>query len=394
MGIFSKSPKKKEELMLVFNIGSSSVGASLFATQDSGIPRMIFSVVEPLPLVEKIDVERFLATALKALDVVACQVECARLGAPSRVFCVLSSPWFMSQTRTIKYKKNSPFVFTEKLADELIAAEIKIFGDEYLSKYPEGDSAVRPIELKNLKTVLNGYEVLDPLEQKAKELEMHIFVSVSGEKMLKNIESTIGKYFHFNEIKFSSFAMVSFAVVRDIYPKQPDFLLVDIGGEITDIFMIKKDVLRESISFPLGRNFLTRGISESLGCTLSEAHSLFALYKDGHAEAGVAKKLEAIIVKLKKDWLNKFQESLANLSKDISIPSVIYFLVDKDMILFFSEIIKSEQFSQYTLTESKFEVTFMGSPLLHEFAKFEEKVIREPFLIMDSIYINRYLTKK
>lgn len=392
MGIFSKA-KKEDELIAVFNIGSSSVGGALFFAQSSGIPKIIFSIVEALPVEEKMDVNKFLSLTLQTLDSVGAKMYGAGLGAPKRIFCVLSSPWYMSQTRTINSKKNTSSIFTEKLADELIQKEIKIFSEEHAVKYGDANQGIRPIELKNIKTMLNGYEALRPLGQKAKEIEMIIFISLAGEEMLSRVEETIRRHFQFETIKFSSFAMASFTVIRDMYVNQENFLLIDIGGEVTDIFLAKKNVLRESVSYPLGVNFLTRGIAARLGCTLQEARSLISLFKDGHAEKSVAQKLELILTELKKEWLKNFQESLANLSKDISIPSTIFIIVDKTMVEFFSEIIKSEQFSQYTFTESKFDVTFLGSQALHNTAQFEESVMRDSFLVVDAVYINRFLAK-
>lgn len=379
--------------MLVFNIGSSSVGGALFLAQKSGIPKIIFSTREPIPIEEQVEIDRFLSLTTQSLEVVAKKILAAGMGAPKRIFCVLSSPLYVSQTRIISYKKNTPFVFTTKLADALIQKEIKIFQEEHLAKYSTVGGEVRSIELKNIKTMLNGYETANPLNQSAKELEMIIFISMSGEQVLKKIEDTISKHFHFKQITFSSFVMASFTVVRDMYMQKGDFLLVDIGGEMTDISMIKKNILRESISFPLGRNFLTRGVASNLGCTLDEADPLISLFKDKHAEKSVVKKLTPIMDQLKTEWLKKFQESLANLSNDLSIPATIYIAIDKDLADFFSETIKTEQFNQYTLTESKFEIIFLNTQMLHDTAVFEENVIREPFLIIDSIYINRFLTK-
>ncbi len=377
--------------MLVFNIGSSSVGGALFLAQKSGIPKIIFSTREPIPIEEQVEIDRFLSLTTQSLEVVAKKILAAGMGAPKRIFCVLSSPLYVSQTRIISYKKNTPFVFTTKLADALIQKEIKIFQEEHLAKYSTVGGEVRSIELKNIKTMLNGYETANPLNQSAKELEMIIFISMSGEQILKKIENTIEKYFNFNQIKFSSFAMSFFTAVRDVFKQQDNFLLVDIGGEVTDISMTKKNILRESISFPLGRNFLTRGVASGLSCTMDEANSFISLFKDGHAEKAVAKKLGLIMKELQTKWLEKFQESLANLSHDISIPSTIYIAIDKDLADFFSETIKSEQFSQYTLSESKFEVVFLSTEMLHGIATFKEPIIREPFLIIDSIYINRFL---
>lgn len=392
MGIFFGN-KKKEELVLVFNIGSSYVDGALFKAQSSGIPRIIFSIRELIKIEEKVEIDHFLSSTIQSLQTVVNKIYKAGFGAPSQIFCVLSSPWYVFQTRIISFKKNTPFVFTLKLADELVKKEVKLFEEEYISKYSNSYNKVRVIELRNIKTMLNGYEISEPLNQKAKELEMTIFISMSGEQVLKKIEDMIGKYFHFNKIEFSSFSLSFFTVVRDLYLKQENFLLVDIGGEMTDISMIKKNTLRESVSFPLGRNFLTRGVALGLGCTLSEADSFISLFKDGHAEESIAKKLSLILNKLRIEWLKKFQESLANLSNDISIPSTIYIAIDKDLVDFFSETIKTEQFSQYTLTESKFEVIFLNTELLHNVVEFKKNVFCEPFLIINAIYINRFLVK-
>ncbi len=390
MGIFS-GHKNKDELMLVFNVGSSFVGGALFWTQKSGIPKIIFSTREPIAVEEKMDIDRFLFLTLQSLEIIVKRVVDAKLGAPAKIFCILPPPWLVSQTRIINFKKNTPFIFTTKLADELIQKEIKLFEEENLIKYKNISSTIRSIEFKNIKTSLNGYETSEPLNKKATELEMAIFVSISGEQILKKIEDTIAKVFHFEKITFSSFTMATFTVIRDLFPKKENFLLFYIGGEVTDISMVKKGTLRESISFPIGCNFITRGVASGLSCSLNEASSFLSLFKDGHAEEKLTERLIPIIKNLKTEWLKSFQESLAHLSNDISIPATIYMYMGKDMADFFSETIKTEQFSQYTLTESKFEIVFLNAELLHGNAVFEESVIREPFLLVDSIYINRFL---
>ena len=392
MGIFSRN-KKKDKLMLVFDIRSSSVGGALFLMQKSGIPKIIFSAREPIILRETLDINKFLFSTIKSLEIVADKIYKAGMGKPEAAFCVLSSPWHISQTRVVRLEKNTPFLFTPKLALDLIKKEISLFEEEYLIKYENAKSPVRSIEFKNIKIMLNGYETPNPLDQKAKELEMAVFISISPEQVLKKIEKTIKKFFHFENIKFSSFSLASFAIVRDIYAHNEDFLLVDISGEVTDISMVKKNTLRESISFPLGYNFITRKIASLLHFSLDEAKSFFSLFKDGHASESAVKKISPVMDKLKMEWLGKFQESLANLSNDISIPSTIYIAVDKDVADFFCRIIETEQFNQYSLTESKFKVIFLSAEIFHNMATFDGNVIRDTFLIIDSIYICRFLTK-
>ena len=390
-GIFSKLfQKNRDELVLLFDVGSSSVGGAFFVMQSSGAPKIIYSNRESIVLENELDPDKFLDSTIKALKTVTSNLCVKGVGSPSRVFCVLSSPWYAAQTRTIKLEKNVPFIFTNKLADSLIQKEISLFKEEYKIKDHETDT-IRPIELKNMKTILNGYPTTLPNNQKIKELEMTVFISMAGEDILKRIEETINLHFHLKTIKFSSFAMASFAVARDIFINQENFLLVNIGGEVTDISMIKKDSVKDSISYPSGRNFIIRGIASDMKCALSEAKSYLSLYKDGHMSEESLQKFEPVITKYKTQWLKKFQEALSNLTNDISIPSTIFITVEHDLVEFFSEIIKKEQFSQYSLTESKFKVVFLGNQVLHGIAVFEQEINRDPFLIIESIYINRFL---
>ena len=389
MRLSSKS-KKKEFLTLIFDVSSSSVGGAVFCAQENGIPKIIYSIREPIPFEKEINFDNFLTLTLRSLEIVVGKICMARLGVPDKIYCTLLSPWYASETRVISFKKNVPFIFTTKFANSLIQKELRFFEEKYI-KDTSNKKDIRPIELKNMKTMLNGYATSNPVDQKAKEVEITLFISMGSEQILKKIEEIISKHFHLKNMSFSSFAIASFSVVRDMFSHQDNFLLIDISAELTDISMIKKDILSETISFPFGYNYIVRGISSSLGCSLDEAKSYISLYKDKHMILSMGKKFEPVLDKLKKDWLKKFQESLFNLSKNISIPSTIFLTVDKNLADLFSEIIKNEEFNQYALTESKFKVIFLGTQTLHGLASFEENVVRDPLLTIESVYINRFL---
>ncbi|KKR79884.1 MAG: hypothetical protein UU24_C0001G0043 [Candidatus Nomurabacteria bacterium GW2011_GWA2_40_9] len=386
------SSKNNGELVLVFDIGSSSVGGALFYMGKRDIPKIVFSMREPIPIEEELDIDRFLFLTLKALKLVAGTICMKGYGAPKRIFCILSSPWYASQIRIVRLEKETPFTFTNKLADELIQKEIIITEEEYLVKNERTENKVRPIELKNMKTILNGYATPTPLNQKAKVLEMNIFVSMSGDNILNKIEESIQQNFHGPTIKFSSFMMASFTVARDVFVNQDNFLLINIGGEVTDIAMIKKDVLRESVSYPAGSNFIVRGVANQLKCNIDEAKSYVSMYKEGHIEANILKKIDPVMAKLKTQWLKKFQESLSNITNDISIPATIFITVDPSLADFFSDIIKTEEFNQYSLTESKFRVFFLSTQALHGIVVFDTDTNRDVFLIIEAIYINNFLS--
>ncbi len=389
MGLFSA--KGKKELVAVFDVGSSGVGGALFYKDDTSSPEIIFSVREPIPFEESVDFNNFLNATVKALEEVSKKISLAKLGAPKKIFCVLSSTWYASQTRTVLLEKNTTFIFTAKLADSLIQKEVSSFKENYLKEHGYGGDKVRLIEFKNMKTMLNGYTTLHPLDQKTKKVEMTLFLSVSSEMVIQKIEEAIGRHMHFVDIKFSSFVLASFAVSRDMFVHRDNFLLIDVGGEITDIAMIKGDILRESISFPMGKNFLLREMAKSLQKTPDQVESIISLYNSHHAEKKISDKIDQALIQIKTNWLKKFQEALVGLSNDISIPSTIFLTSDDDVAEWFVDTIKNEEFSQYTLTESKFKVIVINAAMLHGIATFKDLVVRDRFIIIESIYISRFL---
>ena len=259
-----------------------------------------------------------------------------------------------------------------------------------MKKFADTPESLRMIEYKNMKTLLNGYSLSSPVNKKAKQLEMTIYFSMSAERVLTSIEDTIFKFFHNKDVKYSSFALASFTVARDMFVESENFLLVDIAGEMTDISIIKKNVLSNSISYPLGRNYIVRGVAQKLHSSLSDAKTYISIYKDGHALVSLEKKVGPIIDILKNKWLAGFQESLMNISEDISVPSTIFISVDQDMKDFFSEIIKHEEFHQYTLTDAQFNIIFLDTKSLHGIVSFRGDTKRDSFLIIGAIYINRF----
>lgn len=387
---FFKS-NKKDELVLVFDVGSSTVGGALFHLRSSGSPKIILSEFEHICIEKDLDPEKLLEDTLHALKKVAGKICMRGLGAPARIFCILSSPWYASQTRVVRFEKNTPFVFTERLADEIIKKEVALFEEEHIARHGSNAEKIKVLELKNMSTILNGYKTYKPIGQKAQEVEMTLFVSAGEEFILKKIASAINQHFGHKDIHFSSFIMSSFTVARDMFVNQDDFLLINIGGEVTDVSMVKKEVLVDTISFPMGRNYVIRGIADELRSSLSDAISNLILYKEGHMSSALKDQFEKAVGNLKVIWLRKLQESLSELSSQISIPATIFITVDQDLSSFFSEIIRTEQFSQYTLTESKFRVIFLSTEALHGIADFEENINRDPFVIIESIYINRFL---
>ena len=77
------------------------------------------------------------------------------------------------------------------------------------------------------------------------------------------------------------------------------------------------------------------------------------------------------------------------ISDNVSLPETIFLTADNDVTQWFAETIKKERFSQYILTADKFNVIVLEAKTLHSFCRFGRNTERDPFLILESIYLTR-----
>ncbi len=362
MGIFSRE-KKDTERVLILDIDSSFIGASVLESSEAGT-RDVFSVREPIDM-EEGDPERFLAATLRSLKAALGEVFALHMPAPDKIFCLLSSPWYVSEIRKIKMAKNVPFVFTAKLADELLRKEAELLESRYMAEYGNrSGEGMEPIELKTMRTLLNGYAAASPLGKKAKELEVSVYISAAPSDILEKMRSAVNGYFHNPSLKFMSSCFASFSATRDLFSEN-DYLLVEIGGETTDLSMVKKGELSGFLSFPIGSGFLSRHLARNFGSSRIEAASLVSLHVRGHAERLLGRRMAPALKGAGDAWLSEFERALSDISDDVAAPSSVVVVTDPRYSGFFQRAIGREQSHQYDWSESKFKTVFFSKEALH-----------------------------
>jgi len=389
MSLFKKSNQK--EVYAIFDIGSASVAGALIEVGGvEGKPKILHSVRKPMVFQEKLSFKRFVASMLKSLSEVSVELETKIPKTPDKVMCFLSSPWYASQTRFIEVKRETPFIVSEKLLEELMEKEIESFKKDELIKYPElKKSNPKIIESHNIRVRLNGYETSNPIGKKANEAKIAFYVSVSTERVINNISENIKRVFNVEDVEFNSFMVPFFSTMRDLFHDKHRFLLLDISGEITDIALVKNNVLFESVSFPLGTNFLIRRLVSGLKTTPLEATTALNLYIKGESTKAVSKKIKIILDSAKKEWLKVFQENLHHISKHSSLSSTIFLVANKNVAPWFIDTILKEEFHQYTLSERSFEVEFLSSEKFKDLSNFAHNKDKDPFLILEAIFANK-----
>jgi len=388
MGFLFTSQKKKNSNVVIFDIGSGSIGAAIvqLPTNKQELPVIIKSTRTEISASEESNLDLLLKNMLRAIDSVSININKNNPCVISDVFCVLSSPWYISETRIVKMEREYPFNFNQHFANDLIQKEILNLTESYKKVYGEV-GAPEVIESLIMGVSLNGYQTTDPIGKTCKTIEMNILASLSPVYFLNKIRENISKYFHHIPINFSSFAASTYIAVRDRYIGADSYILMDISGEITDISVITNGILRYSMSFPQGKKTFLRYISDTKKIELRDANELFNLFNAGHLSSQIKIKTNQLFKTIESMWSSEFRKCLDGLPNTIILPDIVFVTADNDIKQWFIDIIQNEDYINSRLGR-KFKVINLDAPQFFEMCSVKNSIC-DPFLMIEAISVMR-----
>ncbi len=379
---------KKEKLVAIFDIGSGSVGGALvkIPNNKNSLPSIITSARTDIVNRKDVDFTLFLNDMILALGFTVRSLLQSKLGAPDEVHCVLASPWYLSETRMIRMNKEHSFVFSNKTVDELLKKEIENLTNNYKNKYGNVDSTPLVIEHPIVSVSLNGYHIDDPIGKKTRSVEMNMIISLSPKICIDKISEAISKVFHHITISFSSFMVSSYIAVREKYITNDSYLLIDIGGEVTDIGIIYKGILKESLSFPFGKKTLFREISKKLKVELRDSYEKFNLYNKGVLVDKEKDKFAPILESIGNSWGQSFGDCLNNLPRILTLPGTVFLTIDDDIKEWFVKVIKDEDHIKSMTVNNTFNIISLDGPEFLHICDIKSGAC-DPFLMIEAINV-------
>jgi len=381
MDLFRRNTNSGQHFIVVFDIGSASIGGAFVSITPSQQPEIIFTIRRNIPFQEKLNFQRFLDSMITTLEEMFEIMQ--KSGGGVRVdqaFCILASPWYASQTRLVHYKQETPFIVTQKGLNKLIEREIGLFRESKLFAHSKvGGTPPEIMESKNIQMKLNGYEARDPYGKNVSELEIALYISMIPSNIFSSINESIVKFWHVPPVHFSSFSFTAFDTIRDIFVEESSFLFIDISGEVTDISLAKNNVLLESISFPAGKNSLIRAIVKDMHTSPTAAISEMNMYLEAKSTLEHGRQIEEILTKEIKEWKLFFEDALSQFAIQFPIPRTIFYTADANVSEWFEDAIKNADFSRFSPEDGKFAVKSLGSTFLSKFIKVLETDFQDSF---------------
>ena len=317
--LFSHS---KGESILILDVQSSIVRGTLVYTGEDAKHLVLYTHTVKIPYKPHARSSYLIKSALKAIEetiddvLTHLSVRANVQDIPkkiSAVHYVLSTPWIVSQAKTLMSSFKDPIVVDKNYVMKLIA-------EDRNKLMTESGNDVRVIEEKVFDVRLNGYSVASWESKQTRELEVAFVTSVAGGRMADRFIEICDRVVSKNNVYFHSSLFLQHTGLQKIMPNLPNYALIHVHGELTDVAIVRTHSCIFFGSYPFGIHTIVRTLAREAKIDEQTADSLLDMSLEGSMDAKLAKKETAIIADMGDGWIGEFRKLLKSSPTSIVLP--------------------------------------------------------------------------
>ncbi len=320
--LFSRIRKSTKTILLV-DVESGSVSAALGKLNSKGVPTLLYTTRQELPLRLTRSGEEMATETLKAITAVTDDVrkkaalwtENERV-VPQKiehVACFLASPWSTTTIRSVRFARAKPFVMTTELLRRMIS-------DESRAAEVQMHEEMQVLERAALSLSLNGYRTDTISSTSVTSAEVALVSTLASKHLHTELERALGEYPGDPVKTFHSFVLPASYALTQI-GRAENALLLMVGAEVTEALLIKNGSPAGTMTFPVGSHVLLRTLKSHAGMGRQESET--ALKLASLEGTRLSAEVRASLVDAAKNWSNSLQEALAPLANS-GIPYTAY----------------------------------------------------------------------
>ncbi len=313
MGLFGNFFSLGSTSIALIDIGSGSVGGGYLSLGKNG-PTLEYAVRVPITIHPDESVESSMLRALVAVNKELTIAGASALrratgsGSVGEVFVSIAAPWQDTKVRLERIEEAKPFTFTRAMLQTVVQKTAQL----PTGRISSGESAIA--------VRLNGYQTSQPFGKQAKLAEIVILSSTVEESITDKVRKALRASYHSHHITFTAFAPLAYIVLRDMYPHEREFMVIDVTGEATEMVFIRHGFLSSVLSVPYGVHHLLKTLGNAVPPT-SDMQEV----KDG---VHLIKNQTANISEARDTWLTEILEALKAYSERHALPRTIFLLSD------------------------------------------------------------------
>ncbi|MBI2039095.1 MAG: hypothetical protein HYT22_02365 [Candidatus Niyogibacteria bacterium] len=340
--------------LLVLDVGSSGVHAAVATRNAKGVID-IERVARSHPLVLP---EVNLKKLWKKLHAMAADVvgDLRKSGSrPHSAVVIFSSPWYFSEVRRFTHVSETAVEITGKLLDTFMAEEEERFRVGALERFHVAADEVLILEPVRMRALLNGYPADSIVGKRAQAIEAFIYLSAVFGRAKSDIKTLLAD----NGIRLAGVQTSPMALYRTAQAlgiADEGRVVIDIGGEITEVSLIKNGILHDSVSYARGLNFAARRVAEALSFDAEAAIVYLQNYGARALENGKAARAKKIVRDAVDEWKALLEDAFEHLSGKGLLPEIALLAGPGGILAEFATALGVDEFRRFTIFGRPFTV--------------------------------------
>ncbi len=311
---------------LIIDIGSASVGACLAVFKEGEKPTLTHVKRTSLQTDSRGGLDNIQALALEALKKTLSMLP--DTPRPSAIRVVFAAPWYASEIKVIVSESPKPL----KIGRATVTHALEKQRSEDAKKTRRGrhllESVVNQI-------YVNGYPTALHKTVQGTVLKVNLYESEADSDFVEAIQKSLQSIFRHVPQHFHTFPFVAFAALRALR-EEDNFILIDIGGEITDVAIGDQGALRFMGSFPKGASSLVREITG--GGSYADATSRLILFVRNELSPEETATFSKIFTNSANAWNQEYGFLMESAVVNTPIPRTTFLMADKDELQWFKKV--------------------------------------------------------
>lgn len=246
---FLQKKQKEEATLCVCVVTSYTVTAAVVRVYKRegavATPIVLFSCEEKISIRQALDSEMLEASvaehARKVLE------KCRSFhGVFDKVVYTIGEPWVTTAARTIHSEKMKPFKVTQKMIDELVSRDTKLFESELSRTLLPEDVGI--IEVSKPILSVNGYPATDAFGVPVKTLDLQFAISYAPARLVEGLILAFTDVFHHAEVSFASMTTAASLLIAP----HARAAILNVGGVSGMLALVDYGAVTHAIDIPNG----------------------------------------------------------------------------------------------------------------------------------------------
>ena len=369
---------------LIFDIGSSRVNGALVVfnrKKEASIERVFQSESIILP---ETDLHRLWKKMALLIDEMVKDFKDSAL-AVDEALVVFSSPWYFSEIREIKKDFGEPVAITGDFIEKLLTEDAENFKKHYTDNFNLGAGDLMHASSRIMSAKLNDYPILEPLKNMPDKKTQTISAFVYASAVFGEATAYIKRALEDCGVKSIEFQSSPFVFLKVFLRESlSDLLIVDIGGEITDVIVIKGGKILKMVSFGRGLNYAARRLGPSFKVGLDEVMALLSNYIERKLEKSFQESVAQALKDALTEWQSLLKEALEKHIFPDLVPQKVFVTGHGGGVAEFKKALNLPDSAKFTEHGRPFEI-FESKPAMSHF-KNASYILNKPHLSLIGLY--------